>query len=239
MPTTQVRIAGQTIDVVDLTLPISPDTEVFPGDPTIDRSVFSTCAETGFEHYVHAIGDHACVPHADAPKHQNPDRQHQGVEIFGLADEFHRARLIDLTGADEVVTIDGIAMLQAVDRHHLEDHDLSGVSAVVVRTGAEAWRLSGRPFRPECISYFTPAAGEYLRDQGQLRVVAIDSLTVDHVVPGAPVHTVHQLLVDKIIVESVVHLDELTRDTFLLQVALLRIVGATGCPVIARAYLCD
>ena len=70
--------------------------------------------------------------------------------------------------------------------------------------------------------------------------MGIDSLTVDEVNPDNPVHDVHWILKEKLIVESLVHLDQIPKefhDGFLLQTALLKIKGATGCPVIARGYL--
>jgi kynurenine formamidase len=244
MPSTPLTIGSQTLRVVDLTQPVSTETEVFPGDPKIERTVFSAIDETGFEHYVHSLGDHAFVPHADAPNHQNEDAQGQGIETFALADEYNQCTLIDLADHEDAEDVDGVRMLRAIDLPHLEPHAaaLREVTAIVVRTGAEQWRLQNRPFFPEAIPFFTPRAGEWLAAIANLRVVGVDSCTVDEVRLGAPVHTVHHLLRDKLIVESLVHLDEIPaehRRCFMLQTALLKIVGATGGPVVARAYLCD
>lgn len=243
MPSISLTIGRQRLRVVDLTQPVSTETEVFPGDPLIERRVFSAIGDTGFEHYVHSLGDHAFVPHCDAPSHQNPDAHGQGVEVFGLADEYNECTLVDLADHRDAVVVDGVRMLRAIHRAHLQPHAaaLGDVSALVVRTGAERWRLENRPFRPEAIPYFTADAGEWLAAMDHLRVVGVDSCTVDEVRPGAPVHTVHRLLKNKLIVESLVHLDEIPaahRRRFLLQTALLKIVGATGGPVVARAYLC-
>jgi len=237
-----VHLGGRTVKVVDLTLPVGVGTPVFPGDPEISRDVVSSIQETGYRHYIHALGDHVFVPHADAPNHQNPDMPDHGVEAWGPEYEFNQAILIDLEGADEAEEIDSIRLLRTVRAAHLEPFSgaLQRVTAVLVRTGAEAWRLSGRPFSPRVIPGFTAEAGAFLAGFEDLRVVGTDSLTVDVVNPDSPVHTVHRALKHKLIVESLVHLDDIpaeNRNRFLLQTALVKILGATGCPVVARAWL--
>lgn len=242
MPGIAVNIGGRTVDVIDLTLPVGTETPVFPGDPVIAREVVSRIEDTGIEHYLHRLGDHVFVPHADAPNHQNPELKALGVEAWGPEFEFNEALVIDLAGADEAVEVDSVRLLRTVDVAHLEPHSdaLQAVSAVVIRTGAEMWRLSGRPFPPAAIPGFTAGAGAFLADFENLRVVGTDSLTVDIYDPHTPRNTVHRALKRKLIVESLVHLDEIpeaSRKRFLLQTALVKIHGATGCPVVARAWL--
>ncbi len=242
MPGIAVNIGGRTVYVIDLTLTVGTETPVFPGDPDIAREVVSRIEDTGIEHYLHRLGDHVFVPHADAPNHQNPELKALGVEAYGPEYEFNEAVVIDLADADEAQEVDSIRMLRTVDVAHLEPHAdaLRAMSAVVVRTGAELWRLSGRPFPPEAIPGFTAEAGAFLAGFENLRVVGTDSLTVDIFDPLLPRHAVHQALKEKLIVESLVHLHEIpeaSRKRFLLQTALVKIHGATGCPVVARAWL--
>lgn len=239
----QVRLGDRDFDVYDLTHPIRPETEVFPGDPTVERSVFASIDETGFEHYVHRLGDHVFSPHADAPSHQNPDRKGVGVEVWGPEFEFNEALAIDLTAREASREIDGIAMVTRIERAHVEPlaEELGRCGAVVVRTGADRWRVAGRPWSPEVIPGFTADAGRFLASFDGLRVVATDSLTVDVVRPDDPIHDVHRAFRDKLIVESLTHVDRLPFSAdgtarFTLQTALLPIVGATGCPVVARAW---
>lgn len=238
----EISFGGQAMEIVDLTLPLSLETEVFPGDPPVSREVFAGIQETGFEHYVHRLGDHVFTPHADAPKHQNPDCQEDGVEVWGPEYEFNRALLIDLQSDPGAIEIDSIRFLPRIERSHLEPHEneIRAVTAVVVRTGIEEWRLAGRSFRPETVPGFSADAGEYLAGHENLRVIGTDSLTVDVVRPESPIHSVHQSFKRKLIVESLTHLGRIPkrdRPDFLLQTALVKIQGATGCPVVARAFL--
>ena len=49
-PMFELTIGSQAVHVIDLTLPVTLETAVYPGDPTIERKVFSSIDETGFEH---------------------------------------------------------------------------------------------------------------------------------------------------------------------------------------------
>ena len=92
------------------------------------------------------------------------------------------------------------------------------------------------PHKPELLPYLTPEAAEYLASFKNLKVVGTDSLTVD---PDGS-HTAHQFLKEKLIVESMVHLHEIPENKgkgFDLQTSPIRIIGATGGPVIATVFL--
>jgi len=237
-----VLFGSQKVQVVDLTHVMDLDSQIFPGDPCPKREVFSEITQTGYEHYVHNISDHFFAPHADAPNHQCPDLQHKGVENWGFNMEFNRALLVDLQHHADAKVFDSISLLIKIAVAHLMPYEklLHEVSALVVRTGSENWRLNNKPYSPEVIPHFSKEAGEYVASFDNIKVVGIDSLTVDEVVPSKPVHDVHWIFKEKLIIESLVHLEEIPeefRNGFLLQTALLKIKGATGCPVIARGYL--
>ena len=80
--------------VIDLTEPLKEETEVYPGDPKPKKEVFSDIKQTGYQHHTYKLGDHNFHPHGDAPKHQNPEMQDKGFEIFGLDYSFNSACLI-------------------------------------------------------------------------------------------------------------------------------------------------
>ena len=84
MSTQSVIFGDKKIEVIDLTLTMDMDSQTFPGDPCPNREVFSELEKTGYEHYVHNLGDHFFVPHADAPNHQCPDLKDKGVESWGF-----------------------------------------------------------------------------------------------------------------------------------------------------------
>jgi kynurenine formamidase len=86
------------------------------------------------------------------------------------------------------------------------------------------------------LPYFSPEAAEFLAEFKNLKVVGIDSLTVDAFLK----HDSHRALKEKLIVESLVHLYEIpenARENFILQTAPVRIVGASGGPVVAYAFI--
>ncbi len=219
----EISLGGENYLVIDLTEPLREDVEVFPGDPKLKKEIFSRIYETGYQHHVYRISDHAFHPHGDAPKHQNPELQKKGFEKFSL--DFNPACLIDLEGLVEI------------DEKHLEPHSelISRKKAVLIRTGYDRWLEENKRHIPDKIPYLNKSAADFL-SEFDLRVVGIDSLTVDPI--GE--HYAHQKFKNLLIVESLVHLHEIpveSRGDFDLQTSPVRIVGATGGPVVAYAFI--
>ncbi|GAG91059.1 unnamed protein product, partial [marine sediment metagenome] len=93
-----------------------------------------------------------------------------------------------------------------------------------------------KPHIPENLPYLNKEAADFITSFNQIKVIGIDSLTVDPV--GS--HVAHQALKSTLIVESLVNLHEIpseSRLNFNLQTTPLRIVGATGGPVVAYVYI--
>ena len=234
----KIRLGSKEFLVIDLTKPLSLDQEVYPGDPLPKRTVFSDIEETGWHHYIHEIGDHHFQPHGDAPNHQNPELMDKGFEIFDLDFCFNPALMIDLTNSEKAKEIKGIKFLTEITKADLEPYAalLSEKGAVLLRTGYDRWLEQNLPHKPELLPYLTPEAAKYLASFKNLKVVGTDSLTVD---PDGS-HTAHQFLKEKLIVESMVHLHEIPenkRKCFDLQTSPVRIIGATGGPVIATVFI--
>lgn len=238
MNTKIITLGKQEFLVVDLTEALSLDQEVYPGDPKPKRIVFSDIEECGWHHYIHEIGDHHFHPHGDAPNHQNPDSMDKGFEMFGLDHCFNPAFMIDLSDHKNANEINGIQFQIKIDFIDLKQYEklLFEKEAVLIRTGYDKWLEANLPHQAELLPYFTPEAAAYLALFKNLKVVGTDSLTVDP--PGS--HEAHQLLKEKLIVESMVHLHEIPKEHFNcfdLQTSPLSIIGATGGPVIAYAYI--
>jgi len=236
--TTTIKLGGTNFQVIDLTKPLTLDQEVYPGDPKPKRKVFSDIHDTGWHHYVHELGDHHFQPHADAPNHQNPDRMDKGIEIFDISYVFNPAFLIDLSRSPEAKEINGITFLTEITKGQLLPYEslLSQKGAILLRTGYDKWLENNYHHSPEKLPYLTGEAAAYLASFKNIKVTGTDSLTVD---PNGS-HTAHQKLKEKLIVESLVHLDaipEKNRNSFYLQTSPLRIAGATGGPVTAYAFV--
>jgi kynurenine formamidase len=238
MVTNKIKLGGNEYMIIDLTQPLSLDQEVYPGDSKPKRIVFSDIEKTGWHHYIHELGDHHFQPHADAPNHQNPDMMEKGIEIFDVSYSFNPAFLIDLSNDKNAKETNGIIFLTEITLAHLKpfEHFFSQKGAVLIRTGYDKWLKNNYPHHPEMLPYLTGKAAEYLASFKNLKVVGTDSLTVD---PHGS-HTAHQFLKEKMIVESMVNLHAIPnekRTDFDLQTSPVRIIGATGGPVIANAFI--
>jgi len=234
----KIKLGSQNFLVIDLTLPLSLDQEVYPGDSKPLRKIFTSMEETGIQHYIHEIGDHHFHPHGDAPNHQNPDRMDQGIEVFDIDYSFNPALMIDLTNNPAVTTINGITFLKEITKEHLLPFAslLAEKGAVLFRTGYDKWVENNYPHKVELLPYFNEEAAKYLASFENIKVIGTDSLTVD---PDG-VNTAHRLFKDKLIVESLVHLQAIPEgyhNRFDLQTSPVRIVGATGGPVTAYAFV--
>ena len=220
----EINLGNKKFLVISLMQTLSEDTEGYPGDPKIEKEVFSKFSDTGYEHYVYKIGDHTFHPHADAPKHQNENSE--GIEIFGEEFCFNECFLIDLAESGNVFEV------RKEDLETFEDL-LGKKGAVVIRTGYDKVIEANEKHDPKKIPYLTKEAAEYLASFDNLKVVGIDSLTID---PDA-CHNAHKILKDKMIVEGLVRLNNIKKKEFLLQTSPLRIKGATGAGIIAYAFV--
>ena len=160
------------------------------------------------------------------------------MEIYGLSWAFHRACMIDLSGSAEAEEHDGIPFLTRIRKEHLSPvaYRLKETEALLIRTGYDRWLEQDRPHHPETLPHLDPEAARMIASFKNIRVLGIDSLTVDAF--GEQVS--HLALKDMMIVEALVHLYEVPeshRACFTLQTSPVRIVGATGGPVIAYAYI--
>jgi len=234
----KIKLGDNEFLVIDLTQPLRLSQEVYPGDPKPVRKVFTDITETGWHHYIHEIGDHHFQPHGDAPNHQNPELIDRGVEVFDLDYCFNPAFMIDLSESKATIEKKGVQFLVEITKEDLETYEsfFKQKQAVVIRTGYDKWLEKNYTHDPENLPFLASEAAEYLASFKNLKVVGTDSMTVD---PDGS-HTAHQFLKEKLIVESMVHLYEIpesSRNGFDLQTSPVKIVGATGGPIIATAFV--
>jgi len=234
----RIRIGGTEMLVIDLTLPLREDVEPYPGDPRPRKKVFSAIKTSGCQHHLYTLSDHSFRPHGDAPRHQNPSLQKKGFEVFDIGFSFNHACMIDLSGMPEAAGDGGIRWLVEVEERHLIPHAslIAKRRAVVIRTGYDRWLEANRPHRRKNIPYLSKGAARMLAGLKNLRVIGTDSLTVD--AQGS--RYVHQKFKDRLIVESMVNLYSIpkaNRLAFDLQTSPIAIVGSTGGPVAAYAFI--
>lgn len=237
-----IKLGKRKYMVIDLSEPLGEDSEVYPGDPRPEKIVFSEIQKTGCRHHIYKLGDHLFHPHGDAPSHQNPELQNKGFETFGLEYCFNPSFMIDLSNSDEAKKFDGVKYLVEVKINHLEPFKkiLSRKRAFIIRTGYDKWLEKNKKHVPKNIPYLSKSAAGYLAGFGNIKVVGTDSITIDPCGNDKPVHDAHQTLKNKLIVESLVHLYEIplqSRKNFDLQTSPVRIIGATGGPIVAYAFI--
>ena len=234
----KIKLGRSSFLAIDLTQPLTLDKEVYPGDPKPERHVFTDIHKTGWHHYVHQLGDHLFAPHGDAPNHQNISDIDKGFEIYDIDYCFNSACMIDLSDSENSKEVDQIKFITEITKKDLVPFTslLLNKGAVIIRTGYDLWTEKNYPHNPDLLPYLTGEASEFLASFKNIKVVGTDSLTVD---PDGS-HVSHQLLKEKLIVESLVHLYHIpleNRNEFDLQTSPIRITGATGGPITAYAYI--
>lgn len=231
-----ISLGGIKFLAINLTEPLRENTKVYPGDPKLVKEIFSDINKTGYHHYIWKIGDHIFRPHGDAPNHQNLDLQDKGFESFGMDYFFNSACLIDLSNDGE--NIEGIKYIVEVEKKKIEPYSeiISEKEAIIIRTGYDKWLEANKKHNKDKIPYLTKEAGDFIAGFNNIKVVGIDSLTVD----AFGSHYVHQKFKDKLIVEALVNLYSIPkehRNNFNLQTSTIAITGATGGPVAAFAFV--
>lgn len=208
--------------IYDVTVPITPQTPTYPGDPKIDFTVTSSIEK----------GDHANVTllyfgahtatHVDAPNHF----------IEGTS------RVIDmpldvLIGPAWVIEIP--YYVEAIDETHIDEKLLEGVERVLFKTrNSLFWSEPEKGFR-EDFTYITPEAARKLVNAG-VKLVGIDYLSVEKFKSESfDTHTT--LLSNKIVIIEGLDLREIEAGLYELICLPLKINGGTGDGAPARAVL--
>ena len=207
------------MNVIDVTLAWDERLPVYPGDPPVVRWRYRTLENAPYEATLISCGSHTGT-HVDAPRHFIPD----GLDVAGLPLDVlcGPARLVDLRSENPSITASTLEGLQ-----------LAGVERLLLRT-VRTDDPEQSPTR-SC-SFLTPDAGRYLREATSVRLVGIDTLSIEtDAGPDFPVH--HMLLAaspPRIIVEGL-DLRAAPAGDYHLFCLPLRVPGLDACP--ARAIL--
>lgn len=211
--------------IVDLSIPIDTDTQVFPGDPVPAFAPASTLAVEGYNVQHVALGTHTGT-HVDAPYHVRAN----GARVDELPiDRFvAQAAIVDLRGR---------APRSAISRSDLAGTPWPPGGAAVLHTGWSRHRGTPRYFDHP---FLLPDAAQFLLDAG-VRMLALDTPNPDPTDLGGsgPARLpVHGLVADAggIIVENLTALESIGFADPWLSVLPLRIAGADGAPCRAVAF---
>jgi len=206
--------------IYDVTVPISENTPVYEGDPTVEITV-ANAIEHGDAANVSRLccGVHTAT-HVDAPNHF--------IEGARLVHELEFEKLI---GIARVVEIDKSVL--AIEAEHIEN--LEGVERVLFKTrNSDFWSEPEKGFRKD-FTYIAPDAAKALVSLG-VKLVGIDYLSVEKF--GAEIFDTHITLLEKevVIIEGL-DLREVPAGDYELVCLPLKIFGGTGDGAPARTIL--
>jgi arylformamidase len=204
-------------EVIDISLPITPNMPIWPGDPAPGLKPVLTLERDGLQVSQLVLSTHTGT-HLDAPRHFIPG----GCTI----DQLDLGILVGVCRVIEVVSA-----ATSLSRTDLQRFELQPDERVLVKT-RNSRRPAARTFVPD-FAALGPSAAAYLCDQG-VRLVGIDGPSIDvWDASDFPCHK-HLLAAGILIVENLV-LRDVVPGVYGLIAVPLNIAGADGCPV--RAVL--
>jgi len=204
----------------DVSVPLRHDGLVYPGNPPISITPVQSIAAGGTANVSRIdLGSHTGT-HVDAPLHFMDGGA--GVDELPLDVLIGPARLIAV--GDDVL---------AVGEAELRQHDLSGVTRLLIRTRNSGWLASGSTEFHTDFTHVAPDGAEYLVSIG-VRLVGVDYLSVEQF--RSPHHRTHKTLLSNgvVIVEGLL-LSEPPPGDYELYCLPLLLAGLDGAP--ARAVL--
>jgi len=204
-------------NIFDISVPLSPDTPVFPGQERFSRRILSSMAK----------GDRADVSQLSMTSHTGTHVDSPSHFIKGglTIDEVPFQRIV---GPARVFEFD---VAEKIDGADLEPLDIQKGEIVLFKTrNSTLWKV--RDFRRDYV-YLTKEAARYLAEK------EVHAVGVDYIIPEAlddlerPVH--HILLGKNIILIEGLDLSTVPQGQYLLICLPLKIIGGDAAP--ARAIL--
>ena len=209
--------------LVDLSMPISPKTPMFPAYPPPTFTQWTTRDAHGFYAESLFLISHTGT-HVDAPFHFEPG----GKKLEDVP-------LETFVAPGHVLDVRGVAAKAAILPKHLTAARRTGSNrvrqgdAILLRTG---WweRRRGTPAYLSENPGLTNAAAKLVVEWGA-GIVGIDTANIDH--PDDATYPAHHafLRADVPIIENVANLAALRSSTFLLLALPLRFEGVSGSPI--------
>lgn len=206
--------------IYDVTVPISENIPIFPGDPKVKIEVFSSLENGDSANVSQVFCCAHTATHVDAPSHF--------IEGGKKIDELDLDKLV---GICRVVELDKNVM--AITAEHVEN--LDNVKRVLFKTrNSQFWNEFEKGFR-EDFTYIKPEAARILVDKG-IKLVGIDYLSVDK--SDSVDFPTHKTLLEKevVIIEGL-DLHEVSAGDYEIICLPLKIQGGTGDGAPARTVL--
>ncbi|MGH9904049.1 MAG: cyclase family protein, partial [Pyrinomonadaceae bacterium] len=207
--------------IYDVSVPLSPKTPVYPGDPGIEISSWKSLAngDTANVSLLH-FGAHSGT-HVDAPSHF----------IAGAA-RVESLPLSVLIGAAEVIEVP--ESVSTIDANFISEHCRPRVERVIFKTRNSGYWNGEVGFRTD-YAHLDPGAATQLVKQGA-KLVGIDYLSIEQF--GSEKYETHLALLNNgVVILEGVDLREIAAGFYELICLPLRISGGTGDGAPARVVL--
>ncbi len=203
----------------DISLTISEDLPIWPGDPRPEIRKISLIEDGEDANVTHLSSCAHIGTHVDAPDHFLNDGR--TVEDLPLELLIGEAQVVEVPSAGQITRAD----LEAAGIN-------PGQKRLLLKTAnSDLWAAGIREFQEDFIA-LEPDASRYLVDLG-LEVIGVDYLSVAPFADPAPTHRI--LLGAGILIVEGLNLSEIPAGTYTLYCLPLKIRGADGAP--ARALL--
>lgn len=204
----------------DITLSISPEMPVWPGDPAVELKQVSFISQGANANVSHlSLGVHTGT-HVDAPHHFLDD--HQTVESLALDVLTGPCYVLQLPDDVEAITAD------VLERTPLP----TGVTRLLFGTSNSKWWAAGEKTFQTGFVAITEDGADWLVARG-IQLVGVDYLSVAPWKHSRPTH--ESLLRAGVIIVEGLNLSQVPRGFYDLYCLPLKIAGSDGAP--ARAIL--
>jgi arylformamidase len=207
------------VRLFDISLPLSPELLVWPGDPPVEITKLTAFAKGDPFEISHLHVSTHTGTHVDPPAHFLPNGK--------------TADAIDLQPCLGPVLVAALPGRQDIVPEDLQAYDWNRFKRVLFKTRNTHFGFS-RPFRGN-FTALTPAAAEFLTANGVV-LVGIDYLSIEREGPnGFPVH--HHLLKNNVVILEGIQLAHVQPGVYTLVCLPLKIKNGDGGP--ARALLLE
>jgi arylformamidase len=206
--------------IYDISLPISPNLPVWPGDPTIVLEQVSSMDAGAHDNVSRLACSVHTGTHVDAPHHFL--NNHQTVESLSLDILTGPAQVVRIPDDVKAVTADvlGKASIQ------------TGTERLLIRSAnSQLWKKGEREFFTGFVGISADGA-EWLVEKG-IKLVGIDYLSIAPYKQSIPTHRI--LLEAEVVIIEGVDLSGVRSGNYDLFCLPLKLVGSDGAP--ARAIL--
>ena len=204
----------------DVTLEISPELPVWPGNPRIELERTLKIEEGANANVSRlSLGVHTGT-HVDAPYHFLPEGH--SVESLLLEDLVGRAHVVDMTSVKDVIGLRAVQSALIPRR----------ATRVLLKTrNSRLWKIRDRGFHEDFVGVDQEAAA-WLVERG-IRVLGVDYLSVAPWKRSRPTHEI--LLKNRVVVIEGLNLSAVRPGAYTLYCLPLKLKGCDGAP--ARVVL--